>query len=69
MSGVSNITDYCRAIDDFIDDYNSGNLKLNTKWLTRGDELDEVRKLKETIRLVLVNRIKKQRKDNKKKCA
>lgn len=68
MNNVSNTREYCNAIEEFINDYNNNSLKLNSRWLSKRSEYDKVEKLKETIRIVLINKIKQQRKDTKKKC-
>ena len=69
MDNVNNVRDYCFAIEQFVDDYNNNKLRLNGRWINRRSGYDEVNKLKNTIRMVLINKIKKQRKDSKKKCA
>jgi hypothetical protein len=69
MNNVGNIREYCCAIEEFVDDYNNNSLKLNSRWLSNRITYDKVEKLKDTIRIVLINKIKQQRKDNKKKCA
>ena len=69
MGNVRNMREYCSAIEEFMDDYNNNSLKLNGSWLSRRSQYEKVEKLKETIRIVLINKIKQQRKDTKKKCA
>jgi hypothetical protein len=69
MVNIRNLREYCLAIEEFTDDYNNNRLKLNSSWLSRRSQYDKVEKLKETIRIVLINKIKQQRKDSKKKCA
>ena len=69
MNNVRNLREYCNAIEEFMDAYNNNSLKLDSSWLIRKCQYDKVEKLKETIRVVLINKIKQQRKDTKKKCA
>lgn len=67
LNEVDSLYEYCNAIDKFVDDYNNNKLKLNSKWMARRSQYDRVEKLKETIKKVLIHRIKS-RKENK-KCA